>query len=139
MKLTRNRRNTDADAELAEFFFLIDLTALVETIYVPLSVASSKKPTGFVYQIEGTAPGAIVAATVSCKGEGVTQITLGTILYAKISKGMTATFRILVHMRGREAKSYKIIINRINYKHDLNTLRYESLLTALTTEMLRIN
>ena len=57
------------DEGIGEFFFLIALSAHDADLYVPLSAASGKKPAGFVYEIEGTAAGAIGTTEVSAKGE----------------------------------------------------------------------
>ncbi len=108
-----------------QFTLYLDVIALQETLYIPTSLASGKKPTGFVYQIEGTAPGQIHTTEVSCKGNGVSQVTLGTLLYTKIPQGKTATFRIYVDMKGILNKTYRIIINRINYKFDPSDARYK--------------
>jgi hypothetical protein len=42
------------DSVHGKFWFTIDITASAKDIYVPLSIASGKKPAGFMYQIEGT-------------------------------------------------------------------------------------
>lgn len=127
------------DIGVAEFFLLLDVTAFTETIYIPLSIASGKKPTGFVYQIEGTAKGDISTTDISCKGPGVTQVTLGTILYSKIPAGKKATFRILIEIRGRMQNTYSVVINRINYKRDMAATRYEKLLGEIRSDTLRLN
>ncbi len=136
-RFKRIRNPKGPDGGVGEFFLLVDITAVKEAVYIPLTIASGKKPTGFIYQIEGTAEGAISTTDISCKGEGVTQITLGTILYAKIPKGMTATFRILVEMRGKANKAYKIVITRINYKFDTSAARYEKLLSEISSTTLK--
>lgn len=136
---TRFKRINDPegrDRGAGEFFLLLDITAKHETIYIPISIASGKKPTGFVYQIEGTAPGEIETTEIKVEGAGITQITAGTILYAKIPKGSTATFRILVKMRGKLHKTYRIIIDRINYKFDPNDARYQRYDEAGTSKQL---
>ncbi len=133
-RFKRIRDPKGPDSGVGEFFLLLDITALEETVCIPISIASGKKPTGFVYQIEGTAEGSISTTDISCKGDGVTQITLGTILYAKIPKGKTATFRILVEMRGKVGKSYTIAINRINYKFDPSDARYEKYQNEIRTK-----
>ncbi len=125
------------DIGAGEFFLLVDITAVSEAIYIPLSIASGKKPTGFVYQIEGTGEGIISTTTISVKGDGVTQVTLGTILYAKIPAGKTATFRILVEMRGQLGKAYSIVINRIQYKFDANEARYQKTPQEIKTKTLK--
>jgi hypothetical protein len=127
------------DTGLGEFFLLLDIIALQETVYVPLSIASGKKPTGFVYQIEGTAEGDISTTDISCRGEEVTEITLGTLLYTKIPQGKTATFRILVEMKGNPGKEYKIVINKINYKLDPSDARYKKFDTAIGTKVLKFS
>ncbi len=124
-RFKRIRNPEGPDSGIGEFFLLVDVTAVTDTVHIPISIASGKKPTGFVYQIEGTATGAIVTTDISCKGKGVTQITLGTIVYAKVPKGMTATFRIVIEIRGRVGNTYGIIINRIHYKRTLSDARYE--------------
>lgn len=135
----RVRNPKGADSGIGEFLFLITITAVEETVYIPLSVASGKKPTGFVYQIEGTAEGSIVTTDITAKGKGVTQITLGTILYLKIPKGVTATFRLLVTMEGKAEKSYKIVINEINYKHDPSDARYKKYLEDISSKTLKFH
>ena len=125
------------DIGTGEFLFYVHVTAVAETVYIPISIASGKKPTGFVYQIEGTAKGAIATTDITCKGVGVTQITLGTIVYAKIPSGMTAIFRIHVAIRGQVGKEYHIAINRIHFKRDIQDVRYEKFLKEISTSSLK--
>lgn len=133
-------RNSDGpDIGIGDFFILLDITAVRETVYIPSSVASGKKPTGFVYQIEGTAEGTISTTKISCKGEGVTQIKLGTLLYSKVPKGVTATFRIEIEIRGRLGKEYKIIISRIHYKRDPSDARYQKYVPEIKSKVLKFN
>ena len=120
-----------------QFGLILDIIALQGAVYIPISIASSKKPTGFVYQIEGTSQGDISTAEVSCRGEGVTQITLGTLRYAKIPQGSTAHFRFIFHIEGGIGKVYKIVINRINYKLNPNDARYKKFNTTISTDMLK--
>lgn len=110
-----------------QFFLLLDVIALQDTLYIPTSLASGKKPTGFVYQIEGTAEGLISETDISCKGEGISQVTLGTLVYTKIPQGKTATFRIVVDMQGSVNKVYRVVFNRINYKLNPSDARYKKL------------
>lgn len=117
----------------------LHITAADKALYVPLSIASGKKPTGFVYHIEGTAEGAISTTDLSAKGEGVTKITLGTLLYCKIPAGKTATFRLLVEMRGKAGKTYGVVINRINYKYQPTDARYQKLDTNLKSKTIRFS
>ncbi|RJQ35019.1 hypothetical protein C4568_01700 [Candidatus Parcubacteria bacterium] len=126
------------DSAVGNFFLKLDVTALQEAIYIPISIASGKKPTGFVYQIEGTAEGEISTTDISCRGEGVSNVTLGTLLYAKIPVGSTATFRIQIEMKGKWGKEYKIVINRVNYKLDPSDARYKKFDTAIGTKVLKL-
>ncbi|HEX2792611.1 MAG TPA: hypothetical protein VHO23_02755 [Candidatus Paceibacterota bacterium] len=138
-RFTRIRIPRAPDTGIGTFFMRIDMTAMNQTIYVPTSIASSKKPTGFVYRIEGTAEGAIVKADVSAQGDGIAQITVGTIVYTKIPAGMTASFRVLIDIKGRVPKSYQVVVHRINYKRNLNDTRYESLLQEIGSKILKFN
>jgi len=126
-----------ADMAIGEFFLTIDITAVTETIYIPLSIASGKKPAGFVYQIEGTKKGSISKTDISVNGDTVTQITLGTILYAKIPVGKKASFRILIEIRGQMQNSYQITIATLNYKKDPKDARYQKLDTEISSETLK--
>lgn len=124
-------------AVAAEFFTILDITATAGDVYIPVSIASGKKPTGFIYQIEGTAEGVISTTNISCDGDGIAQVTLGTIRYCKIPAGKTGVFRILIEIRGETGEEYVILINRINYKHDPTDARYEKLVTNISTKKLR--
>lgn len=116
-----------------QFFLLIDIIALQGAVHIPTSLASGKKPTGFVYQIEGTAKGEIDTTSVSAKGAGVSQVTLGTLVYTKIPQGKTATFQIVVDMVGSLNKTYQVVFNRINYKLDPSDARYKKLDVAIAS------
>lgn len=124
----------ESAAGIGEFFLLVDITAREEDIYIPLSIASGKKSTGFVYQIEGTAEGTIFTTKLSVRGDGVTQITWGTLLYAKIPKNKTGTFRILITTRGKRGKTYKVVITRVNYKLSLRERRYKRFEAEIVSE-----
>ena len=91
----------------------------------------------FRYQIEGTSEGSLSTTDISCSGAGVTQVTLGTILYSKIPAGKTATFRILIEIRGKTGGTYRIVINRINYKFAPTDARSEKFLDELPTKTLK--
>lgn len=124
----------EKDIGHGEFFLLLDITALKDYVYIPISIASGKKATGFIYQIEGTAEGKILTTDLTCRGEGVTKITLGTLLYAKIPTGTAASFRMLIEIRGGISKEYKIVINRINYKLNPSDARYKRLDVEIGTK-----
>ncbi|MEX0917914.1 MAG: hypothetical protein WDZ93_02060 [Candidatus Paceibacterota bacterium] len=122
------------DGGQGTFLLRLDITALTNAVYVPISIASSQKPTGFIYHIEGTAEGDIYKTDISCRGEGVTKVKLGTLLYAKIPASRTANFRILIEIRGQYAKTYKCVIHRINYKLDPRDARYKRFDTKIPTK-----
>lgn len=124
----------EKDKAFGQFLLIINITAKKDTVYVPVSVASSQKPTGFMYQIEGTAAGSVVSADVDVKGEGVTIVTIGTLVYATIPAGKTATFRLNITTRGQLTKIYKIIITRINYKLQLSDTRYQQYLKPIKSD-----
>ena len=135
-RFKRIRNPEGPDSGVGNFFLLLDITALEKAVHIPISIASSKKPTVFVYQIEGTAEGDISTTDISCRGEGVSKVTLGTLLYAKIPPGKTAAFRIQVEMKGKPGKEYKIVLNRVNYKLDASDARYKKFETAIGTKIL---
>ncbi len=123
------------DAVHGKFWFTIDITATTKEVYIPLSVASGKKLAGFMYQIEGTAPGTIKTTDISCKGDGVLQVTHGTILYAKIPAGKTATFKLRIEMRGVLNKTYGITLYQIQYKWSPTDARYQKLAQTIRSKM----
>lgn len=138
-RFKRARNPQGRDAGIGEFLMLLDITALQQDVYIPISIASGKKPTGFVYQIEGTRQGTISTTDISCRGEKITQVTLGTILYAKIPKGMTASFRILIEMGGQMEGTYSIMVNRINYKFNPIDARYTKILGEIRSAVLKFH
>ncbi len=133
-------KNPDGpDTALGSFFLSISITAVADIVYLPLSVASGKKPAGFVYQIEGTKEAEIGSASVSSRGTKVTEVTVGTLRYAKIPKGATATFSVLIEMKGLMQNSYSITITRINYKHSPNDTRYTRYEKEITSGVLKMS
>ncbi len=127
----------ERDIGHGEFFLLLNITALKEDIYIPLSIASGKKATGFIYHIEGTAEGTIYTTNLSARGDGITKITLGTLLYVKIPAGKVADFRMLIEIRGGTSKEYKVVINRINYKLNPSDARYKRLDVEINSKVLK--
>jgi len=134
---TRVRIEEGPDKGFGEFNFSIFITAKTETIYVPLSIASGIRTAGFMYQIEGTDAGAIKTASVEGRGNGITQVSIGTLLYAKIPAGTTAECRIDAHIKGRVGQTYKMVVTRINYKLNLSDVRYQQYLKPLETKTLK--
>lgn len=136
-RFKRIREVSGPDVGAGEFFLLIEVTAGKEAVYVPLSIASGKKPTGFVYQIEGSKEGALVTTDLSCSGASITKVTLGTLLYAKIPAAKTATFRILIEIRGKIGGEYGVVINRMHYKFDPSDARYQKFESEIPSKFLK--
>ena len=124
------------DHGIGRYLLEIHIRAKKEDIYMPVSVASGKKSTGFVYMIEGIAEGNIVKTDISVRGEKLTRITSGTLKYAKIPKGTKAEFRIQIEMRGKVGKTYSIVIDRIHYKLSPSDARYKRVEKALRSRTL---
>jgi hypothetical protein len=135
----RIKQKGEDDRAVGKFYIEIDITAKEENIFIPISIASGKKTAGFMYQIEGTAPGSIATADIRVRGDGVTQVTLGTLLYAKIPTGKTASFEIRATTRGAFGKTYKIVFTRLNYKLHLTDARYQQYLKEIHSESVRFS
>lgn len=127
------------DKGIGHYSMLLDITAKKETIVIPLSIASGKKVTGFMYQIEGTSEGSVSKAEVEAKGDGITQVTIGTLVYAKIPVGKTATLRINVEIRGKIGKAYTFIVYRINYKLEVTDARYKQYTKEIHSDTLKFS
>ncbi len=127
------------DIVKGKFFLEIEIIAKQGEVFIPLSIASGKKVAGFMYQIEGTAPGSILTADIEVRGEGVSQVTVGTLLYAKIPMGKTASFQIRASIRGAQSKAYKIVIVRLNYKLHLTDTRYQQYLKEIHSESVTLS
>ena len=138
-RFERVRKKDEPDKAVGHYYVKLDITAKAQTVYIPLSIASGKKQTGFIYQIEGTGDSSIVTAQVKSRGEEVTQVTLGTIVYAKIPPQKTAEFTIQVEIRGRVGKVYKFIIHRINYKLAVTDARYNQYLQGIPSDTLKFS
>ena len=67
-RFMRIKRKDEDDKAVGKFLIQIDITSKQDTVFVPISIASGKKQTGFIYQIEGTGEGSISTANVACKG-----------------------------------------------------------------------
>lgn len=130
----RIKQNDAKDKVLGKFYLEVDVTAKSEPVFIPLSIASGKKVAGFMYQIEGTAQGSIASAEVRVRGLGVSQVTVGTLLYAKVPAGKTASFQIRASIRGTYGKKYKIVFTRLNYKLRLSDARYQQYLKEIHSE-----
>ena len=124
-RFIRVKNPKGADTGIGEYLLSVAITAKDTAVYLPVSIASGKKTTGFVYQIEGTAVGSIATAGVSARGEATTLVTLGTLLYCMIPPSTTSVFRIQVEIKGKIGKTYKVFINQINYKLHPSEARYK--------------
>ncbi len=130
----RIKQNDAKDKVLGKFYLEVDVIAKQEQVFIPLSIASGKKVAGFMYQIEGTAQGSIASAEVRVRGLGVSQVTVGTLLYAKVPVGKTASFQILASIRGTYGKKNTIVFTRLNYKLRLSDARYQQYLKEIHSE-----
>lgn len=133
-RFERVRQKDVEDKAMGHFFIKLDITAKQVPVFIPLSIASGKKTAGFMYQIEGTAAGTTVVTDVSVRGEGVSQVTIGTLLYAKVPTGKTATFQIQIAIRGNFGKQYKLVFTRLNYKLQLTEHLYHQYLKEIHSE-----
>lgn len=133
-RFKRIKKKDQEDKALGMFLLEIDITAKQQEIFVPVSVSSGKKTSGFMYQIEGTAQGSIVTTDIKVRGKEVSQVTLGTLLYAKIPTGKTASFQIQATIRGSFKKRYKIVFTRLNYKLHLTDARYRQYLKEIHSD-----
>jgi hypothetical protein len=76
---------------------------------------------------------------VTVRGEGITQVTLGSLEFVRIPAGRTATLRIENRIRGKVGKQYQIVIHRMNYKRELSDARYAQYIKPIRGEMLRFS
>ena len=132
-RFKRIKQKDIPDKGVGTFLLKVEVSAKGSEVLIPISIASGKKTAGFMYYIEGTAEGKISTADVTCRGEGVLQIKQGTLVYAKIPPGKVAEFRILAEISGRVGQTYKIIINRLNYKLKLTDTQYNQYLKPIVS------
>ena len=133
-RFQRIKKKGEEDKAVGKFYIEIDITAKQKEVFFPISIASGKKAMGFMYQIEGTAPGSIVTTDIKVRGDGISQVTLGTLLYAKIPTGKTASFHIQAVIQGKFGKQYKIVFARLNYKLHLTDMRYQQYLKEVHSD-----
>lgn len=127
------RQRGVADKFFGKFLIGLAITAKQTHVFIPLSVASGKKTAGFMYHIEGTAEGSIVSAEVRVRGKGVSQVKVGTLLYAKVLAGTMVSCELRITIKGSEKKTYSITITRINYKTQLSDTRYHQYLKEISS------
>lgn len=133
----RVRQGGGANKAYGRFYLQIDIRAKSETVFIPTSLASGRKVAGFMYQIEGTAEGSVQNSNIKVKGVEVSQVTLGTLRFAKVLPGKTAKFEIQVTIKGGFNQVYKLVFTRINYKLNLADLRYRQYLKAITSKSVK--
>lgn len=133
-RFERVKKKGVEDKAFGRYFLRIDVTAKLADVYIPLSVASGKKVAGMMYQIEGTAAGTIDTASLEVRGDGVSQVAVGTLLFAKVPAGMTGSFELRVSIRGSFGKKYKLVFTRLNYKLQLSEVRYQQYLKEIHSE-----
>lgn len=138
-RFKRIKKKDASDVATGSFFLIVGITAKQGPVFVPVSIATGKKTAGFMYQIEGTAAGTVTATDLKVRGDGVSMVTVGTLLYVKIPTGATALFRIQVGIKGSFGKSYKVLITRINYKLDLNEHRYHQFLKVVNSDSVKFS
>ncbi len=134
--LTRVRKLPGSRGSLSvsgSYVLFLDVTADKETIFLPVSIASGRKSTGFIYYTEGAkVVGSNAEITVS--GDGITMVASGTIPYCKIPVGKTAHFKIFADVDVESTRQYKFVISRINYKLNPNDARYKRFITEIGTD-----
>ena len=133
-RFERIKKKGAEDKAVGKYYLEIAVTALQREVFVPISIASGKKVAGVMYLIEGTGEGSLATASVKARGEGVSHVTVGTLVYAKIPKGVTALFQLQATIRGRFGKHYRLVIVRLNYKFNVSDARYQQYLKEIPTE-----
>ncbi len=134
---TRTKIEAGPDKAVGEFRIVLELTAKQAALYVPLSIASGKTVAGIMYQIEGTGESTVANAGVEIRTRGLTQISVGTLRYLVIPKGKTAELELVVTVRGKVGKNYRIVLNRLNYKLATADVRYQQYLKPLGSKSMR--
>ncbi len=134
----RVKVETGPDRATGTFVIEIAITAKSVPVFVPLTIASGKTTSGFMYHIDGTSESAIGRAGVSVSGEGVKRITIGSLDYAELPPTVTGLFQLEVVIKGRVGQTYQVVINRINYKLALTDTRYQQYLKPLPSKHLRL-
>lgn len=133
-RAVRIKKKAAPDTFFGKYFMEITIRAELQDVFVPISIASGKKVAGLMYQIEGTAMGSMETATVEVDGDGISQVVVGTLRYAKIPAGKTATFEIRASLRGSSGKSYALVFTRLNYKLAVADARYQQYLKEIHSE-----
>lgn len=135
-RFIRTKIDGAPDKAVGHFNTTIGITAKKSPVLVPLSIATGKAVTGFMYYIEGEREGSVVSASVTARGDGSTQVAVGTLTFLKIPAGKTAEFNTTIAVRGKVGKQYHVVISRINYKLALSDARYQQYLKPIMSKSL---
>ncbi|MFM2423795.1 MAG: hypothetical protein RLZZ70_182 [Candidatus Parcubacteria bacterium] len=136
-KFQRVKIESGRDKATGTYMIEIAVTAKTQPVYIPLTIASGKTTSGFMYHINGTDESSIGRAGVVVTGEGVKRITIGSLDYAELAPKVTGLFQLEVVIKGRVGQTYQIIVNRINYKLTLTDPRYQQYLKPIESKVLR--
>lgn len=122
---------------LGRYFILFAVTAGHEVLHIPISIGTGKKFGGFLYHIEGSGvPKTTTADLEVKKGEGITTVVSGSVVYAKIPSGKTATVRINAEVVGDVGRAYAVTVSQISYKTTPHDYRYKKFATRIASDML---
>lgn len=137
LKFVRTKVETGPDKAVGEFHFTLELQAKLTPLYIPLSIASGKTVAGFMYQIEGNGESSVASGSVEVRTRGLTQVSVGTLKYLVVPKGKSAEVDLVVSVRGKVGRTYRIVVNRINYKLATADPRYQQYLKPLGSKSMR--
>lgn len=138
-RFERVKKRGVADRALGHFFIRIELLAEQTDVFVPLSIATGKRVAGMMYHIEGTDTASPERSELTVRGEGVAQVTLGTLVFAKVPSVSRATFEARVTIAGSLAKTYRLIFTRLNYKLALTDARYRQYRKEIRSEVVKFS
>ncbi len=138
-RFERVKKKGVPDRALGHFFMRIEILAEQADVFVPLSIATGKKVAGLMYQIEGTDTASPVEASLEVRGEGVSQITVGTLVFAKVPKGKIAEFEVRATIQGLVGKTYTLVFTRLNYKLLLADARYQQYLKEIRSKSVKFS
>lgn len=119
---------------------MIEITAKKFDVFIPLHSFWQETRGLYVPNRKVPGKGKIATADVTVRGDGVSQVTLGTLLYTKVPTGKTALFRIQATIRGKlKGQTYQVTINRINYKLTLSDVRYQQYLKPIMSDSVKFS
>lgn len=130
------RQEEYAGKGLGSYFLLFEITAGIDALYIPISIATGRKSAGFLYVVEGTGVGTPTVALTGKGGSDVTTVSSGSIVYTKIPSGKTASFVLNGEIIGELERSYRILVSTISYKTNPNDFRYKKFQVNVSTDTL---